>query len=229
MCVYKCVCVVYVHLWSGLLTSTGWDVVKINCLWAADRLLGSAVGRERCHSWSIYPQNTCCIAHPRGNPQPTALQVSAEAGSEADFFARIRFWLWTALPACAELGFPILSCREGNERHGEFWGRVFKHCSLSPTLPTLSSLMHSKSIAFELLFLPPLCIFASCPFSSLCPPCLPPWHRLLSGIPLPCWSLVLITLMDFIVEEVLVGGRGIPQLPGWDFQRNEAFNSSCKL
>lgn len=142
---------------------TGWDAVKINCLWAADRLLGSAVGRERCHSWSIYPQNTCCIAHPRGNPQPTALQVSAEAGSEADFFARIRFWLWAALPACAELGFPILSCREGNERHGEFWGRVFKHCSLSPTLPTLSSLMHSKSIAFELLFLPPSLHFCFLP------------------------------------------------------------------
>lgn len=65
------------------------------------------------------PPKYLMCTHPRGNPQPTALQVSAKAGSEAHFFARIRFWLWAALPACAEPGFPVLSCREGDERHGE--------------------------------------------------------------------------------------------------------------
>lgn len=133
------------------------------------------------------PPKYLLCTHPRGNPQPTALQVSAEAGSEADFFARIRFWLWAALPACAEPGFPILSCREGNERHGES-----SEAEGSNTAPCLQHYLHFPPLCIpnpllsNYYFSPPLCIFASCLFSSLCSPCLPPWHRLLSGIPLPC-------------------------------------------
>lgn len=103
------------------------------------------------------PPKYLMCTHPRGNPQPTALQVSAEAGSEVDCFARIRFWLWAALPACAEPGSPILSCREGDERHGES-----SEAEGSNTAPCLqhylhfSSLMHSKSIAFKLFYFSPL-------------------------------------------------------------------------
>lgn len=108
MCVYKCVCV------CGICAFVKWLAHQHSL----DEMLLKLIASELLtDSWEALkggrgatlgastPKYLLCT-HPRGNPQPTALQVSAEAGSEADFFARIRFWLWAALPACAELGLP---------------------------------------------------------------------------------------------------------------------------
>lgn len=132
------------------------------------------------------PQNTCCVHTLEETLSPLLCRCQLRQAVRLISLPELDFGCGQLFLPVLSWGFPVLSCREGNERHGES-----PEAEGSNTAPCLQHYLHFPPLCIPnpLLsnyFSSPLCIFASCPFSSLCSPCLLPRHRLLSGIPLPC-------------------------------------------